>query len=216
MKSLTERVHNTGVACFCDAQKTLRVVDNNIRLLSRKARFIGRAFLATARGDLLSVMKAIHDAPANSVVVVSTDGDRFAAGGEFFALEARRRGLAALVVDGYFRDADTVSELDFPVYARGFTPMAGSFDKLFEKPASVSFGGVNITEGDIVFADHDGIIVMSEAEFEANIEKATGIQDAEKRAMAKVRQGKSLFEITNYGEHVESVQENNSEFMFTA
>ena len=64
------------------------------------------------------------------VLVVDTQHSRRAMFGELFATEAKRKGLAAVIVEGGVRDVDSIRQLDMPVYARFITPMAGSSYKL--------------------------------------------------------------------------------------
>ncbi len=35
---------------------------------------------------------------------------------------AKKRGLAGIIIDGCVRDSYTLSQMDFPVYAKGITP----------------------------------------------------------------------------------------------
>ena len=59
------------------------------------------------------------------VLVVATGGTR-AVFGELFATEARRRGLAGIVCDGFCRDLRGLRAIGLPVFARGTSPRSGT------------------------------------------------------------------------------------------
>lgn len=69
---------------------------------------------------------AIHRAEPGAVIVVESDDvDQALAGGDVCAM-ARRRGVAAFVLDGLIRDLDEVREAGFAVLARGVIPVPGT------------------------------------------------------------------------------------------
>jgi regulator of RNase E activity RraA len=106
---------------------------------------------------------AIHRAEPGSVIVVeSGDVDYALAGGNVCAV-ARRRGIAAFVADGVIRDLAEVREMGFPVFARGVIPVPGA--KAAARPLNVQVrcGGVQVSPGDIVVADEEGIVVTPRA-----------------------------------------------------
>jgi len=70
------------------------------------------------------------------------------------------RGAAAFVVDGLVRDLPNVRELDFPVFARGTTPIG----PLHRGPGEINYpiccGGVVVNAGDIIVGDEMGVVVI--------------------------------------------------------
>ena len=86
----------------------------------------GPAFTVVAEDDHLPVMSALAEAAPGDVLVVAAFGGTRAVFGELFATEARRRGLAGIVSDGYCRDLRGLREIGLPVFARGTTPRSGT------------------------------------------------------------------------------------------
>ena len=154
--TLEQETRDIDVASFCDVQKSVRVVSSEVRCVSARAKFAGLAHLIVAKGDFLGVIKGLKDARPGDVLVVTAGGERLACAGELVAQDAAARGLAGLIIDGYCRDAALIAGLDFAVYARGFTPMAGSADKLFAAPDQIAFGGVTVRQHDIVLPRRAG------------------------------------------------------------
>jgi len=58
------------------------------------------------------------------LLVVGTAGDRSCAlWGELLSTSARARGAVGVVMDGLTRDASRILDMDFPVWAAGFSPL---------------------------------------------------------------------------------------------
>jgi regulator of RNase E activity RraA len=97
-----------------------------------------------------------------SICVWETGGDDTSAQwGEVMTMASRRRGCRGAVIDGGVRDTSKVLALDFPVFCRYRTSngMLGRF-RLQAWDIPVQIGGVDISPGDVVFGDADGVIVV--------------------------------------------------------
>ncbi len=103
------------------------------------------------------------DALGRDDLVVATVGNDPGCGlwGELFSTAARARGARGALVDGNIRDTDKVASMRFPVFNRGFSP-EDSLGRLEVVPdvLSVVVGGVEIRNGDLVFGDVDGVVVV--------------------------------------------------------
>jgi regulator of RNase E activity RraA len=146
-------------------------------------KLVGRAFTVACCNDFLTVIKAPHDASPGDVLVVDGQQGRTALAGELFSTEAKRKGLAGMVVDGAVRDVATIRAMQFPVYCRSIFPLSGSTVHICATQVPVSCGGVTVVPGDIIFGDDDGIVVASEAEIIALLPLAEAIQQKETEAL---------------------------------
>jgi regulator of RNase E activity RraA len=79
---------------------------------------------------------------------------------------ARRRGIAAFVVDGVIRDIAEVRDMGFPVFGRGIMPIPGAKNVVTPLNEPVRCGGVTVGAGDVVVADEEGIVVVPIAQSE--------------------------------------------------
>jgi 4-hydroxy-4-methyl-2-oxoglutarate aldolase len=201
-----ERLRNVQVSSLCDADKGLSVVDPAIRALVPEVSFAGPAFTLLAYDDHLPVLEALRTAEPGSVLVIATNTLKRAVAGELFATEAKRRGIAAIVIDGYCRDVRGLRRIGLPVHARGTTPMSGTTRDPGTFGREVLLGRVRVSPGDLVVGDDDGVVVGSRERFEAAIDAAEEIERAEKALLAGMAAGRSLHEMTNVDEHVAALR----------
>lgn len=113
-------------------------------------------------GDNLMVHKALDVAQPGDVVVVDTSGSHMTAVlGDLISTKARHRGIAGFIVDGLVRDLPAIRRLgDFPVFARGVTPIGPLHRGPGEIGFPVSMGGVVVNPGDVVVGDLNGVVVI--------------------------------------------------------
>jgi len=203
---LLDRLRHIDTASLSDADKGLRVLPSAIRRLAAGQRMVGRVVTAEANGDLMSVLAALHIGGAGDVLVVSAGTADLAVAGELFCTEAARRGMTGVVIDGLCRDSALLVRLGLPVYSRGTTPRAPGAYAVPVVQVPVRIGEVDVRPGDVVLGDDDGIVVGSEAEFEAAVDAAEAIQTREKALRAAIEQGRSLFDSLNFEEHAERLR----------
>jgi RraA family protein len=112
-------------------------------------------------GDNLMVHKALDVARAGDIIVVDAHGSSMnAVLGDLISTKARHRKIAGFVVDGYIRDLPDIVHLDWPVFARGATPIG----PLHRGPGEINYpvccGGVVVNPGDMLVGDGAGVVVI--------------------------------------------------------
>ena len=222
---LIERLLGVDVSALSDADKTLPVVDPAVRAMIPDVRMAGPAFTVLAEDDHLPVMTALAEAEPGDVLVIATNGGTRAVFGELFATEARRRGLAGIVADGFCRDLRGLRQIGLPVYARGTTPrsgtsvsraargatvVCGASVSRAARGATVVCGGVEVSAGDIVFGDDDGLLTAPADRIAAALETAELIARSERAILAAQARGESVHDLTNHDEHVAALDRGES------
>jgi 4-hydroxy-4-methyl-2-oxoglutarate aldolase len=160
-----------------------------------------------AQDDHLPVFSALDAAAAGDVLVVVNGGGSRAVVGELFATEAKRRGVAGIVVDGLCRDVAGLRRLGLPFFARGTVPASGSTVSRTALGQRVHCGGVDVTAGDIVFGDDDGLVIAPADRLAAALEGGEAIARAEHAMLAAMAEGRPLHELTSYAEHVAALDD---------
>jgi regulator of RNase E activity RraA len=113
-------------------------------------------------GDNLMVHKSLDLAKPGDVIVVDASSSTMTAVlGDLVSTKARHRGIAGFIVDGLVRDLPAILALeDFPVFARGTTPLG----PLHRGPGEVNYpvcvGGIVVNPGDIIVGDLNGVVVV--------------------------------------------------------
>lgn len=107
--------------------------------------------------ELLSVDSCQPD----DVLIAAAGGStRSGIWGELLSTAAKNRGCVGAIVDGAIRDVSKMTEMRFPVFARG-TCVYDSLhrQRVVDRDIAVEIDGVTFRPGDFVIADEDGIVV---------------------------------------------------------
>ena len=98
------------------------------------------------------------------VIMVATQCPTRAYFGDLNANLAIRAGASGVVVDGFTRDTADVRALGLPVYAHGSWCKDIKYEGTMQSMnMPVEMGGIPVANGDMVFADQDGVVVIPAA-----------------------------------------------------
>lgn len=100
---------------------------------------------------------------ADDVVVISMVGGIVSSSwGALLTHRARIRGAAGAVIDGPIRDPTEIAELRFPVFRQPIFCPAGTKARLATLGIDIPIpcGGVQVSPGDIVIGDDNGVVVV--------------------------------------------------------
>jgi len=134
--------------------------------------------------------------PGEIAVVGTGKSTRNAPWGELLSTASRARGARGAIIDGLVRDVRKIEELGFPVFAAGVKPvdsMGRGIVTAYNVP--VECGEVTVNAGDFVFADFDGVIVVSCAMVREVIELAVDKVRRENDSRAELMQGAFLRDV---------------------
>lgn len=174
-----------------DLLNRLYALDPAIHCLTGEQRLWGPACTVKVfPGDNLMVHKALDVARPGDVVVVDAGGSTMnAVLGDLICTKARHRGLAGFIVDGLIRDLPAIIPLNFPVFARGTTPIG----PLHRGPGEINYpiccGGVVVHPGDIILADAAGVVVVPQEVAAELLRRLQAHQAANQAYLEAVRRG---------------------------
>lgn len=159
-----------------------------------------------ALGGDAEKMQACAGISSGEVSVWSGDGQGVCYFGELIAIGMKERGSVGALVDGGIRDIRWVAEQHFPVFARYRTPVQSmSRWKVNGWQVPVSVRGatsqwVNVSPGDFVLGDEDGVIVIPNGVLDAVLAEAERLTANERAIRVELQAGLSLQEaLAKYG-----------------
>lgn len=185
-----------GSSTLYEASGLPCAVDREIRAVWKGAFIAAPAYpVQCSPGDNLGLHLAVARAPRGSVLVCDTAD--FVAGywGEVLTVAAETAGIVGLVINGGVRDIAALEAHSFPVFARGVSvkgtvkATAPSIGKPFD------FSGAQVTAGDLVVADEDGVIIIPNAAIGRTLQEGQMRADKETAFMAKLREGHTTMQL---------------------
>ncbi|MFJ4443467.1 ribonuclease E activity regulator RraA [Pseudomonas sp. NPDC089422] len=129
--------------------------------LGGQAGFQGRAVTVKCFEDNSRIKELSTTPGAGKVLVIDGGGsDRCALFGDHIAEDLLRHGWAGVLVYGYVRDKAVLRTLPIAIKALGVTPAKSTKRNEGQLGLSVTIAGQVIAEGDQLFADEDGVLVL--------------------------------------------------------
>ena len=93
--------------------------------------------------------------------------------GELLTATAKKRGAAGAVLNGWHRDTPQVLEQNWPVFSCGCYAQDSSVrTQVVQYRCQIEIGQVTVQDGDIVFGDIDGVVIIPKEIAEEVITKA--------------------------------------------
>ena len=130
---------------------------------------------------LSGMLNAIDSGAPGSVYVMKVeDGADIAGMGGLMGTAMFARGFAGAVVDGGVRDLPQLKRIGFPVYSTGPVPSTSVGHYRFGGVNStLEVGGTQVSAGDIIVADQDGVVVVPRARAAEVLIKAQALDNSE-------------------------------------
>lgn len=178
----------------------VRPLDDSLVLFgrARTGLYMPRYQVADGEDPYEVEIALVDDLQPGDVAVFACGGptDRIAPWGELLTTAAQVRGATGCLTDGLIRDIKPIREMGFPVFHGGIGPLdSKGRGKMMEMDCRVVCGGVEVTAGDWVFGDADGVVVIPQQAAEETFAKALEKVQAENRTRNELRAGRSLREV---------------------
>lgn len=142
--------------------ETARIPPPVFRDFGHRKAFRGTAVTVKCFEDNSRVKELLATPGAGRVLVVDGGGSmRCALLGDMIAKDAVANGWSGIVVFGCVRDTAVLAGLDIGIKAIGVHPKRSTRRGEGTAHIAIDLAGVSVAEGDVVVADHDGIVVLS-------------------------------------------------------
>lgn len=147
------------------------------------------------------MFKALDSLAPDEVYICTGSSPRYALWGELMSTRAKALGAAGAVLDGFHRDTRGVRALDLPVFSAGsYAQDQRVRGRVIDYRCPIEFGnGVRVENGDVVFGDIDGVVIIPAARLDEVVELALAKVDGEERVRAMIEAGgttQKIFEET--------------------
>ena len=199
-----ERAKKLNVPLLLDGVKAAKIdipnggcMDMHINPVERGMTVVGTALtVETANGDNFPIHVASYSFQADGYVMV-IDGKGYegrAYFGDLIMGACQAVGFEGMVVDGCTRDRDGNIELNFPVYSRGSMPRGPIKKDEGNINTPIMCGGVQVTPGDLVVGDSDGVCVIPVEHIEtvlAEAEKKQAYESKREETIAAYRKARA-------------------------
>jgi regulator of RNase E activity RraA len=121
--------------------------------------------------------------------------------GELTATALRVKGCRGAVVNGYTRDARKIIKMGYPTFAWGASPIDTTGRvRVMEYNIPITIGGVTVHQGDLVFADLDGVVVIPRPAEEEVIAQVLERVSTENNVRKELAEGKKMSDVwSKYG-----------------
>lgn len=204
---LLPRLEALHTALVCDILDQLGHVPvffgPEVQPLRRDMRLAGRALTlrcvasdeaTAAYGQLFEAYRSVT--PGDVFLVAAGGVLDSGLWGELLTVAARARGAVGAVIDGLCRDVDEIESMDFPVFARGASPLdSAGRQEVVEVGGSVSIVDGLVHSGDYLLGDRMGVVAFPAALVEEVIVRAEEKNRGESTVRAELADGRDIGEV---------------------
>ena len=175
----------------CVLPSDIRPIDDTQILAGPVFTVSGSAKPGISEGDaLLAWTEFLSAASKGHVVICAGQTENIALMGELSAETLQARGVLGYVSDGGCRDADFIRKIGFQTFHRFYTPrdVVGAWS-VDEMQTPIKIGDVNISPGDYVIADIDGVVIIPGAHIATIITSCEEVMNTANQVRTAIRSG---------------------------
>ena len=138
------------------------------------------------------MIEALDQLKEDEIYITGGGLKRSAYWGEIMTATAHVRGAAGAVINGWHRDTPQVLEQNWPVFSRGCWAQDSSVRTVvLDYRCTIKIGDVIINDGDFIFGDVDGVLIIPQTVAHEVIEKSLIKAAGEKTVRTAIEGGMS-------------------------
>lgn len=200
---MREKLYTPVVGDILDARGYLhQFLPQNIRPLREEMKIAGKA-MTVLMIDVFGeqekpfgrLCECLDQIQPNEIYIATGGTKRCAYWGELLTATAKARGGNGAVVDGWHRDTPQVLEQNWPVFSAGCYAQDSSVrTQVVDFRCQIEIGQATIRDGDYIFGDVDGVLVIPREIAAEVVEEALEKASKEKELRRAVEGGMPVTE----------------------
>ena len=211
VNEICERFRAIYLPVVCDALYELgipeQILSTGLRPLFPEKRIVGHAF--TVQGAAIdpviswdegkvriaSYLRAFELLQPDNVIVSTNPLSSCGHFGELTGNSALERGCTGVILDGNLRDTSGLRDIGLQVFYRDLSPLNGIGRwEMVSCQEKIKIDGIEISPGDIVIAEFDGVLIVPREHAETVLLKSEEIAGIELLVRTDMRNGFSPLE----------------------
>lgn len=173
----------------------IRPLTNDMKLAGKACTVLMIDVFGEQKKPFGQLTQALDQLEENEIYIATGGTKRCAYWGELLTATAKTRGAVGAVVNGWHRDTPQVLEQNWPVFSCGCYAQDSSVrTQVVDYRCRIEIGQVTVQNGDIIFGDVDGVIVIPKEVTNTVVEKALEKASGEKVVRKAVESGMSSTE----------------------
>lgn len=152
-----------NTADISDENKDAKIAQPIFKSYGENEKFSGKIRTVVAKEDNSYVKKLIEQKVNGDVMVIDGGGSlKCALLGDNLAMKAFENGWSGFVINGCIRDAGIINKIPLGVKALNVIPVKSVKNNVGDYSKTLHFAGIDFKEGEYIYSDLDGIIVLKE------------------------------------------------------
>ncbi|MEM9631236.1 MAG: RraA family protein, partial [Pseudomonadota bacterium] len=141
------------------------------------------------------MFEALDSLQEGEVYLASGASLNYALWGGLMSTRAMHLNAAGAILDGFIRDTAEIRRLGFNVFSQGsFAQDQGVRGKVLDYRVPIQVGDTLVSEGDLIFADDEGVLVIPRAVEAEAVERALEKVATENQVAVAIKNGMSTVE----------------------
>lgn len=173
----------------------IRPLTNDMKLAGKAMTVLMIDVFGEQKKPFGRLTEALDQIEENEIYMATGGTKRCAYWGELLTATARTRGAVGAVVNGWHRDTPQVLSQNWPVFSAGCYAQDSSVrTQVVDFRCPIEVGQVTVHNGDIVFGDIDGVLIIPKDIAEEVLEKALEKASGEKTVRKAIEDGMTATE----------------------